>query len=81
MEPPRLPLPPFDMRSAAEKVRLAEDAWNTRDPKRVAIAYSIDSKWRNRTEFFAGREAITEFLTRNLDADKECMARLQRSGN
>ena len=64
MEPPRLPLPPFDMRSAAEKVRLAEDAWNTRDPKRVAIAYSIDSKWRNRTEFFAGREAITEFLTR-----------------
>ena len=64
MELPRPPLPPFDTKSAAEKVRLAEDAWNTRDPKRVALAYSIDSKWRNRAEFFAGRQAIIEFLTR-----------------
>jgi hypothetical protein len=64
MELPRPPLPPFDAQTAAQKVRLAEDAWNTRDPQRVALAYTPDSVWRNRVEFFTGREAIVEFLTR-----------------
>jgi uncharacterized protein len=64
MEPPRPPLPPFDATTAVQKVRIAEDAWNTRDPQRVALAYTPDSVWRNRTEFFVGREAIVEFLTR-----------------
>ena len=64
MEAPRAPLPPFDAATATLKVRMAEDAWNTRDPERVAVAYSPDSVWRNRAEFFAGREAIVQFLTR-----------------
>src|SRR3954452_10526696 len=64
MEPPRSPLPPFDAQTALQKVRLAEDAWNTRDPQRVALAYSIDSVWRNRSEFLTGRDAIVQFLTR-----------------
>lgn len=60
----RPPLPPFDEETAREKVQKAEDAWNTRDPERVALAYTVDSKWRNRDEFFEGREAIKEFLRR-----------------
>jgi nuclear transport factor 2 (NTF2) superfamily protein len=64
MEAPRPPVPPFDATTAGEKIRMAEDAWNTRDPQRVASAYSSDSVWRNRAEFFAGREAIIQFLTR-----------------
>ena len=64
MEAPRPPLPPFDAESAAKKVRLAEDAWNTREPEKVALAYSTDSAWRNRAEFLAGRAAIVEFLRR-----------------
>ena len=64
MEAPRSPLPPFDAKTAAQKVRMAEDAWNTRDPQRVASAYTPDSAWRNRAEFFTGREAIVQFLTR-----------------
>jgi uncharacterized protein len=63
-ENPRPPLPPFDATSAAQKVRMAEDAWNARDPHRVSMAYSPDSVWRNRAEFFSGREAIVEFLVR-----------------
>lgn len=63
-ENPRPPLPPFTVETAAQKVRLAEDAWNSRDPQRVALAYSHDSAWRNRAEFLAGREAIAAFLTR-----------------
>ena len=69
MEAPRPPLPPFDATTAAQKVRMAEDAWNTRDPQRVALAYTLDSAWRNRTEFFVGREAIVEFLTRKWDKE------------
>lgn len=61
---PRPPLPPFDNESAIQKVRLAEDAWNTRDPGRVSLAYTEDSAWRNRAEFLVGREAIVEFLQR-----------------
>ena len=60
----RPPVPPFDRDDAIKKVRAAEDAWNTRDPQRVAPAYSEDSRWRNRSEFFQGRVAIVEFLTR-----------------
>jgi nuclear transport factor 2 (NTF2) superfamily protein len=60
----RPPLPPFDRASAIQKVRLAEDGWNSRDPAKVALAYSIDSVWRNRAEFLTGRDAIVQFLTR-----------------
>src|SRR5262249_5228789 len=58
------PLPPFSSETATEKARMAEDAWNTRDPARVALAYTADSVWRNRAEFLQGREAIVAFLTR-----------------
>lgn len=64
MSEERPPLPPFTLESAIRKVRLAEDAWNSRDPARVALAYTIDSKWRNRAEFPVGRDQIVEFLTR-----------------
>ena len=64
MDPLRPPLPPFDGTMAPQKVRMAEDAWNSRDPQRVALGYTPDSIWRNRAEFFAGREAIVQFLTR-----------------
>lgn len=60
----RPPLPPFTSETAAIKARLAEDAWNSRDPGRVALAYTEDSRWRNRAEFLSGRAAIAEFLTR-----------------
>jgi nuclear transport factor 2 (NTF2) superfamily protein len=60
----RPPLPPFTAETAAEKVRLAEDAWNSRDPQRVAQAYTVDSQWRNRAEFLQGREEIEAFLVR-----------------
>ena len=56
--------PPFALETATKKVRMAEDAWNTRDPDRVALAYSEQSRWRNRAEFFLGREAIRAFLQR-----------------
>lgn len=59
----RPPLPPFTLESAVEKVRLAEDGWNSRDPARVALAYTVDSQWRNRAEFVTGREAIVAFLS------------------
>jgi hypothetical protein len=61
---PRPPIPPFDEASARKKVQAAEDAWNTRDPERVAGAYARDSQWRNRSEFISGREEIVAFLTR-----------------
>ncbi|WP_319422631.1 nuclear transport factor 2 family protein [Pleurocapsa sp. FMAR1] len=60
----RLPLPPFNQDTAIQKVRMAENAWNTRDPQKVALAYTFDSIWRNRDEFFQGRDKIIEFLTR-----------------
>ena len=69
--PPRPPLPPFTRETAVQKVRMAEDAWNTRDPERVSLAYTVDSRWRNRAEFVNGREEIVAFLrrkwTRELD--------------
>jgi nuclear transport factor 2 (NTF2) superfamily protein len=60
----RPPLPPFDVETATQKVRLAEDAWNSRDPARVSLAYTTDSRWRNRAEFLEGRDAIQAFLVR-----------------
>ncbi len=60
----RPPLPPFTRETAAQKVRGAEDAWNLRDPERVSLAYTVDSRWRNRAEFPVGRAQIVEFLTR-----------------
>jgi nuclear transport factor 2 (NTF2) superfamily protein len=61
--PPKI-VPPFTEESARAKVQAAEDAWNTRDPERVALAYTEDSQWRNRDEFFQGREAMVDFLKR-----------------
>jgi len=69
MTEPRPPLPPFTRESAAQKVQSAEDAWNTRDPERVAQAYTVDSVWRNRDLFFAGREAIVAFLTKKWEIE------------
>ncbi len=63
-ESPRPPLPPFTRETAAQKVRMAEDAWNSRDPMRVSLAYTPDSRWRNRAEFPQGREQIVQFLQR-----------------
>ena len=60
----RPPLPPFTRETATQKVRLAEDGWNSRDPERVSLVYTPDSNWRNRAEFFSGREAIVQFLRR-----------------
>ena len=60
----RPPLPPFTRASAIEKVRLAEDGWNSRDPQRVSLAYTLDTRWRNRAEFAHGREQAKDFLTR-----------------
>jgi len=60
----RPPLPPFTRETAAQKVRLAEDGWNSRDPGKVALAYTPDSRWRNRSEFLTGRESIVAFLAR-----------------
>jgi len=65
----RPPLPPFTAVTAAQKTRMAEDAWNTRDPAKVALAYTVGSRWRNRAEFFQGREAIEEFLKRKWDKE------------
>ncbi len=65
----RPPLPPFTRKSAIEKVRLAENAWNTRDPLMVAAAYTPDSSWRNRSEIFAGRDAIVAFLRRKWERE------------
>lgn len=60
----RPPLPPFNAETAAQKARLAEDAWNSRDPERVSLAYTPESEWRNRAEFVTGRQQIVEFLQR-----------------
>jgi nuclear transport factor 2 (NTF2) superfamily protein len=67
----RPPLPPFTRETAIQKVRMAEDGWNSRDPQKVSRAYTADSKWRNRAEIFQGREAIVEFLTRKWERELE----------
>ncbi len=72
----RPPLPPFTLETAKAKVQAAEDAWNTRDPEKVSLAYTKDSVWRNRAEFLSGRETIREFLKRKWD--KELDYRLKK---
>ena len=69
-EEKRFPLPPFDMEKALQKVQLAEDAWNSQDPERVSKAYTIDTEWRNRTEFINGRDEVVAFLKRKWENEK-----------
>jgi nuclear transport factor 2 (NTF2) superfamily protein len=71
MSAPRPPLPPFDVAGARAKVQAAEDAWNTRDPERVAAAYTPDSIWRNREEFLQGTDQIVDFLTRKWQREQD----------
>ena len=71
MSDPRPPLPPFTRDTAIAKIRLAEDAWNSRDPVRVSLAYTSDSRWRNRSEFLQGRPAIIAFLARKWAVEHE----------
>jgi uncharacterized protein len=71
MEQARHPLPPFTMETALQKVQAAEDAWNSKDPEKVSLAYTIDTEWRNRTEFINGREEVKHFLTKKWAAELE----------
>ncbi len=71
MDQPRPPLPPFTLETARQKVRAAEDGWNRCDPDAVALAYTVDSRWRNRTLFFSGRPAIVSFLRAKWEAERE----------
>jgi uncharacterized protein len=80
----RLPLPPFTEETARQKIQIAEDAWNSRDPERVSKAYTEDSEWRNRNEFFTGRAAIIAFLTRKWKKERNYYLRKEywaHSGN
>ena len=65
----RVPLPPFTLETAMQKIQMAEDAWNSKDPVRVSIAYTIDTEWRNRAEFINGREEVIEFLKRKWETE------------
>lgn len=67
----RMPVPPFSYDDAVKKVRMAEDAWNTRDPEKVALAYTLDTKWRNRSEFLNGRDEVRDFLNRKWSQENE----------
>ena len=69
MSEKRFPVPPFTRETALQKVQSAEDAWNTKDPEKVALAYTIDTEWRNRTEFVNGREAVKKFLKRKWEKE------------
>ncbi|MDT7731077.1 MAG: uncharacterized protein QOK45_1330 [Mycobacterium sp.] len=71
----RPPFPPFTLDTAIQKVQAAEDAWNTRDPERVSLAYTVDSQWRNRDEHVVGREAIVAFLTRKWQRELDYVLR------
>ena len=73
----RPPLPPFTRESAEQKVQAAEDGWNTRDPQRVASAYTEDTQWRNRGEFVVGRDAVEAFLSRKWETEQEYVLRKQ----
>lgn len=70
-EEKRFPLPPFNMETALQKVQLAEDAWNSKDPERVSKAYTIDTEWRNRTEFINGRDEVVAFLKRKWENERQ----------
>jgi uncharacterized protein len=65
----RPPLPPFTLETAKQKVQLAEDAWNSKDPNRVSLAYTVDTEWRNRDQFLNGREAVVQFLTKKWEKE------------
>lgn len=65
----KLPLPPFNLETALQKVKLAEDAWNSKDPERIALAYTIDTEWRNRTDFINGREQVIDFLKKKWEKE------------
>ena len=69
-EEKRFPLPPFNMETALQKVQLAEDAWNSKDAERVSRAYTVDTQWRNRTEFINGRDEVIDFLKRKWESEK-----------
>jgi len=69
-EEKRFPLPPFNMETALQKVQLAEDAWNSKDPERVSKAYTVDTEWRNRTEFINGRDEVVSFLKRKWEKEQ-----------
>ena len=71
MSETRPPVPPFTHETAVLKVRAAEDGWNSRDPEKVSLAYTLDSRWRNRNEIFSGRNAIVEFLARKWEKERE----------
>ena len=73
----RPPLPPFTLETATKKVQAAEDAWNTRDPVRVSLAYTPDTEWRNRADFVNGREQVVEFLTRKWEREHDYRLRKQ----
>jgi len=73
----RPPLPPFTLETATRKVQAAEDAWNTRDPVRVSLAYTPDTEWRNRADFVNGREQVVEFLTRKWEREHDYRLRKQ----
>lgn len=76
MEIKRLPVPPFTLETALQKVQAAEDAWNTKDPGKVSLAYTVNTEWRNRTDFINGREEVKEFLKRKWE--KELNYRLKK---
>ena len=67
----KLPLPPFNFETATQKVKMAEDAWNTKDPERVSLAYTIDTEWRNRDQFINGREEVKAFLKKKWENELE----------
>ena len=67
----RFPIPPFTMETALQKVKAAEDAWNTKDPERVSMAYTIDTEWRNRIDFINGREEVKTFLKRKWEKEMD----------
>lgn len=73
----KLPLPPFNLETATQKVQLAEDAWNSKDPERVSLAYTINSEWRNRSQFINGRAEIVKFLSEKWE--KELDYKLKKS--
>ncbi|HEV8284448.1 MAG TPA: nuclear transport factor 2 family protein [Chitinophagaceae bacterium] len=76
MNKQKSPIPPFNLETALQKVQMAEDAWNTKDPEKVCLAYTVDTEWRNRTDFINGREAVKEFLKRKWE--KELDYRLKK---
>ena len=80
MSEKRFPVPPFTRETALQKVQLAEDAWNTKDPEKVALAYTINTEWRNRTEFVNGREAVKEFLKRKWERELDYKLRKELWG-